>query len=93
MNRVIADTSRTSIQSLQGGLVAERSAAGTQRLQLLAGELEQTWPDAAGSLPEGIDDTLTLMRLGLSGNLAATLSSTNPCESMITRRATPRPGT
>jgi len=54
-----------------------------QRLQLLAGELEQTWPDAAGSLREGIDDTLTLMRLGISGNLAATLSSTNPCESMI----------
>ena len=55
----------------------------TQRLQLLAGELEQTWPDAAGSLREGIDDTLTLMRLGIRGNLAATLSSTNPCESMI----------
>jgi putative transposase len=54
-----------------------------QRLQLLASELEQTWPDAAGSLREGIDDTLTLMRLGISGNLAATLSSTNPCESMI----------
>jgi putative transposase len=54
-----------------------------QRLQLLAGELEQTWPDAAGSLREGIDDTLTLMRLGITGNLAATLSSTNPCESMI----------
>jgi putative transposase len=54
-----------------------------QRLQLLASELEQTWPDAAGSLREGIDDTLTLMRLGISGNLATTLCSTNPCESMI----------
>jgi transposase-like protein len=63
--------------SLTDPLLAE------QRLQLLAGELEQTWPDAAGSLREGIDDTLTLMRLGISGNLAATLSSTNPCESMI----------
>ena len=49
-----------------------------QRLQLLAGELEQTWPDAAGSLREGIDDTLTLMRLWITGNLAATISSTNP---------------
>lgn len=63
--------------SLTDPLLAE------QRLQLLAGELEQTWPDAAGSLREGIDDTLTLMRLGITGNLAATLSSTNPCESMI----------
>jgi putative transposase len=54
-----------------------------QRLQLLASELERTWPDAAGSLREGLQDTLTLMRLGISGKLATTLCSTNPCESMI----------
>jgi hypothetical protein len=54
-----------------------------QRLELLASELDQRWPDAAGSLREGMDDTLTLMRLGISGQLAKTLSSTNPCESMI----------
>ena len=55
----------------------------TQRLKLLAAELDRTWPDAAGSLREGMADTLTLMRLGITGKLAATLSSTNPCESMI----------
>jgi putative transposase len=54
-----------------------------QRLQLLASELQRTWPDAAGSLREGMDDTLTLMRLGITGQLAKTLASTNPCESMI----------
>src|SRR5215211_2601167 len=54
-----------------------------QRLELLAAELDQTWPDAAGSLREGLPDTLTLMRLGITGNLAQTLCSTNPCESMI----------
>ena len=54
-----------------------------QRLQLLAGELERTWPDAAASLREGMAETLTLMRLGITGNLATTLASTNPCESMI----------
>jgi transposase-like protein len=53
------------------------------RLELLASELERTWPDAAASLREGMDDTLTLMRLGITGQLATTLSSTNPCESMI----------
>jgi putative transposase len=53
------------------------------RLELLAAELDQTWPDAAGSLREGMEDTLTLMRLGITGNLAKTLCSTNPCESMI----------
>jgi len=54
-----------------------------QRLELLASELDRTWPDAAGSLREGLQDTLTLMRLGISGRLAKTLCSTNPCESMI----------
>src|SRR4051812_5368468 len=54
-----------------------------QRLQRLASELDRTWPDAAGSLREGMADTLTLMRLGITGNLAQTLCSTNPCESMI----------
>jgi putative transposase len=54
-----------------------------QRLRLLASELDRTWPDAAGSLREGLHDTLTLMRLGIAGQLAKTLCSTNPCESML----------
>jgi len=54
-----------------------------QRLQLLASELDRTWPDAAASLREGMHDTLTLMGLGITGSLAQTLCSTNPCESMI----------
>ena len=54
-----------------------------QRLELLASELARTWPDAAGSLREGMADTLTLMRLGIGAQLAQTLCSTNPCESMI----------
>jgi putative transposase len=54
-----------------------------QRLELLASELDRSWPDAARSLREGLDDTLTLMWLGITGNLAKTLCSTNPCESMI----------
>jgi putative transposase len=54
-----------------------------QRLELLASELERTWPDAAGSLREGMADTLTLMRLGITDKLATALCSTNPCESMI----------
>jgi putative transposase len=54
-----------------------------QRLQLLASELARSWPDAAASLREGMDETLTLMSLGIGGQLAKTLCSTNPCESMI----------
>src|SRR3954468_17098732 len=58
-------------------------ALARDRLELLAAELDRTWPDAAGSLREGLEDTLTLMRLGITGQLAKTLCSTNPCESMI----------
>jgi putative transposase len=54
-----------------------------ERLELLASELDRTWPDAAASLREGIEDTLTRMRLGIGGQLSKTLCSTNPCESMI----------
>jgi transposase-like protein len=53
------------------------------RLDLLASELDRSWPDAARSLREGLEETLTLTRLGISGPLAKTLASTNACESMI----------
>ena len=53
------------------------------RLKAIASELERTYPDAAKSLREGIEETLTVTRLGISGALRRTLSSTNPCESMI----------
>jgi putative transposase len=54
-----------------------------EQLRVLAAELERSHPGAAASLREGMDETLTLTRLGIGGNLKATLESTNPCESMI----------
>ncbi len=54
-----------------------------EQLRLLASELERTHPGAAGSLREGLEETLTLTRLGIGGQLKRTLESTNPCESMI----------
>jgi hypothetical protein len=54
-----------------------------QRLELPASELDSTWPDAAGSLREGMHDTLTLMRFATTGQLAKALCSTNQRESMI----------
>ena len=52
-------------------------------LRALAGELERAHPGAAASLREGLEETLTLTRLGIRGRLKRTLESTNPCESMI----------
>jgi transposase-like protein len=52
-------------------------------LQALARALERSHPGAAASLREGMEETLTLTRLGVTGSLKATLASTNPVESMI----------
>ena len=68
---------------IRGAWALDNAALAEQRLEQLASELERTWPDAAASLREGMSDTLTLMRLRITGQLAKTLSSTNPCESMI----------
>jgi len=54
-----------------------------EQLRVLAGELERSHPGAAASLREGMEETLTVTRLGLRGRLKRTLASTNPCESMI----------
>jgi putative transposase len=58
-------------------------AAALDRLGVLAGELERSHPGAAASLREGLQETVTLQRLGIDGQLWRTLSSTNPIESMI----------
>ena len=52
-------------------------------LKALAGQLAKVHPDAAGSLREGLEETLTLTRLGVGGALERTLCSTNPIESML----------
>jgi putative transposase len=53
------------------------------QLRVLADELARSHPGAAASLREGIEETLTVTRLGVRGRLKRTLASTNPCESMI----------
>lgn len=52
-------------------------------LEVLAQELQHTHPGAAASLREGMAETLTITRLGITGALKRTLASTNPIESMI----------
>src|SRR5271154_2145735 len=54
-----------------------------EQLTALAVELDRDHPGAAASLREGMEETLTVTRLGITGKLKLTLQSTNPCESMI----------
>src|SRR5437764_3626982 len=62
---------------------AETALAAQAQLQALAGELERTHPSAAASLREGLEETLTVLRLGVPPTLARSLRSTNCVESMI----------
>ena len=62
---------------------AESALHAEAQLEALAKELERTHPGAAGSLREGLAETLTVLRLNLPPTLARTLRSTNCIESMI----------
>jgi putative transposase len=66
--------------------------AAKKSLKDTANWLMRINPDAAASLREGLEETLTVVRLGLSGALRRTLATTNPIESAlsITRRVTAR---
>ena len=68
---------------IRGAWALKDPEEAEQQLELLASELQRSWPDAATSLREGMPETLTLMGLGITGRLAKTLSSTNAIESMI----------
>src|SRR3954469_22227287 len=68
---------------LRGAWALDDHDAALQRLRVLADELARTDPGAAASLREGMHETLTIPRLGVTGQLKRTLASTNPCESMI----------
>jgi len=61
---------------LSDAIVAKR------RLLRLASSLEADHPGAAASVEEGLDETLTLQRLGISGTLYKQLRSTNAIENL-----------
>jgi putative transposase len=68
---------------LRAAWALEDHDSALERLRVLADELARTDPGAAASLREGMEETLTVTRLGVRGDLKRTLASTNPCESMI----------
>jgi putative transposase len=68
---------------LRGAWALDDHVAALERLGGLASDLDRSHPGAAASLREGLEETLTVTRLGVRGALRKTLQSTNPCESMI----------
>jgi putative transposase len=68
---------------LRAAWALDDPAAALVRLTALASELDRSHAGAAASLREGLEETLTVTRLGVRGALRKTLQSTNPCESML----------
>ena len=76
-------TSKIVKSRLRGAWALEDHRLALERLKVLERELAQSDPSAAASLREGMEETLTVQRLGASERLRKSLASTNPCESMI----------
>jgi putative transposase len=58
-------------------------AEARAELEKIVRQLERINPSAAHSLEEGLEETLTVHRLGVGARLRRTLSSTNPIESCL----------
>jgi putative transposase len=77
---------RASVHSAMNQAYASDDPKRARRLlENLARKLESDHPGAAASLWEGLEETLTVMRLGLPGSLERVLSSTNLIENLFSR--------
>ena len=65
-------------QAYKSGSVEEAK----RRLLQLAVSLQEAYPSAASSLREGLDETLTVLKLNVGATLSGTLSSTNAIENL-----------
>ena len=80
----LPDEDRETVQRrLRAAWTQRTHKSAIRKLTLLADELALTHPSAAASLREGLEETVTAIRLGARGRLKSTVQSTNPCESMI----------
>jgi transposase-like protein len=70
---------------LRGAWAKPTVEAALKELRTVVKWLETLSPSAARSLEEGLEETLTVTRLGLEGNLARSFSSTNLIESCFAR--------
>jgi putative transposase len=77
---------RAAVRNAMNQAYGTRDTKRARRLlDNLARRLEHQHPGAAASLREGLEETLTVMRLGLPENLERVLSSTNLIENLFSR--------
>jgi putative transposase len=88
--RNVTDALPERMRAAIRGAMSQAYASGDpkrarQLLENLARSLERNHPGAAASLREGLDETLTIMRLELPESLERVLSSTNLIENLFSR--------
>ena len=80
----LPETQRGWVDTKLGKIFANPDpAAGLRDAKALATALSRKHPGAAASLREGLEEMFTVARLGITGTLARTLTTSNPIESMI----------
>jgi transposase-like protein len=72
---------------LQAAWAQKDASVAEKQLRKTARWLEPSWPMAAASLLEGLEETLTVQRLGISHTLGRSLSNTNLIESCFAQAA------
>jgi putative transposase len=86
VSEALPEQLRASVRTAMNQAYATGDAKRARRLlDNLARRLEDQHPGAAASLREGLDETLTVMRLGLPDSLERVLSSTNLIENLFSR--------
>lgn len=73
----------SALQAMNQAYAIGEAKRARKLLENLARRLEHEHPGAAASLREGLDETLTVMRLELPRNLERVLSSTNLIENLF----------
>ena len=82
----LPERQRTWVKAILQRAYRSTDVATARRLLLdLARRLETEHPSAAESVREGLDETLTVLGLGLSESLRRSLVTTNAAESLISR--------
>jgi transposase-like protein len=69
-------------RALADAWASNDAALARRQLERLASSLVKAHPGAAASLREGLDETLTVIDLGLDGALYRTFATTNPIENL-----------
>ena len=74
-------------RQLSKAWASETAEEAIRKLRALATNLEHKHPDAAASLREGLEETVTILRMDLPGLLQRSLRSTNAIESAFSLAA------